>query len=610
MNEPEGGAGGERRRRLPWLLAVALFAAGALALYANGLHGPFHYDDRHGIVDNPYLRDPGNIPAFFTSTRYFSPSEPTAVHYRPLLLASYALNFRLGGESPVGFHVYNALLHAAGSLILAALALALGLPSPLAWGAGLLFLAHPLNTEAVDYVSARSSLQSGVFTLLALYGFIRFRRAERRGTAWLGLSLAAAAVAVLSKEVAVVIPGLYLLYDLLYPPPRGVWRSWRGWGMHATFLAAGAAVLVASGHLAYFLKMAEGKVQGPRGILANLWLQAQVLVDYVRLTVFPVGLSIVHDFHGAAAPTLAAIAAAVGLLGVTALAVRFARAVPGAALGWFLFLIVLAPTTILPMNTPLQESRAYAAVAGLVLAVAALLARAPGARRPSRGQVAAGAAVLALFAVGTVARNPVWGSDLRLWNDAVRKAPGDFRAHANLGAAYHAGGDLEAAVAEYRKAVAIYPREAAVHADLGGALLELGRPGEAWQSLTTAIRLSDTYAPAHYKFGLLLDRGGDLKGAREEYEKAVKLVPTYAEALVNLGILLARTGDLDGAITRMEQARAVRPGDPAIYLNLMIALRQKGDLQGAETLYRQARAAGAVTPRLDALWRTFRAEPP
>jgi Flp pilus assembly protein TadD len=595
-----------QRRGLPWLLAVAVFVAGALALYANGLHGPFHYDDHHGIVDNPYLRDLGNIPEFFTSTRYFSPSEPTARHYRPLLLASYALNFSLGGESPVGFHVYNALLHAAGSLVLAALALALGLPAPLAWGAGLLFLAHPLNTEAVDYASARSSLQSGVFTLLALYGFIRFRRAARRGGIWLGISLAAAAVAVLSKEVAVVIPALYVLYDLLYPPPRGAWRSWRGYGMHGAFFAVGTAVLVASGHLTYFLKMAMGKVNGPRGVFDNLWLQAQVLVDYVRLTVFPVGLSIVHDFHGAAAPTPASIGAAVGLIGVTALAVRFARAVPGAALGWFLFLIVLAPTTILPMNTPLQESRAYAAMAGLVLAVAALLARFAHEERPSRAQVAAGMAVLALFAVGTVARNPVWGSDLSLWSDAVQKAPGDFRAHANLGAAYHASGDLETAVTEYRKAIEIFPGEASVHSDLGGALLELGRPGDAWQSLTTAIRLSKRYAPAHYKFGLLLDRGGDLKGAREEYEKAVKLVPTYAEALVNLGILLARTGDLDGAVARMEQARAVRPGDPAIYVNLMIALRQKGDIDAAGVLYRQAQANRAVSPQLDALWRAVK----
>jgi len=593
------------RRGLPWTLAAALFVAGALGLYANGLHGPFHYDDHHGIVDNPYLRDLGNVPAFFTSTRYFSPSEPTAVHYRPLLLSSYALNFRLGGESPVGFHVYNALLHALGALLVAALALALGVPAYLAWGAGLLFLAHPLNTEAVDYVSARSSLQSGVLTLAALFAFIRFRRGARRGGIWLALSLVAAVAAILSKEVAVVIPLLYLLYDLLYPPPREARWTVRGYGMHVGFVLAGAAVLVASGHLAYFLKIAEGRVNGPRGIGQNLWLQAQVLVDYVRLTLFPVGLSIVHDFRGAARAAPGSIAAALGLAGVTALAVRYARAVPGAALGWFLFLVVLAPTTILPMNTPLQESRAYAAVAGLVLAVAALLARFSGEGRPSRARVAAGVTVLALFAVGTVARNPVWGSDLSLWSDAVRKAPGDFRAHANLGAAYHAAGDLETAVTEYRAAVALFPGEASVHADLGGALLEMGRPGEAWEALTTAIRLSDRYAPAHFKYGLLLDRAGDLKGAREEYEKAVKRVPTYAEALVNLGILLARTGDVDGGIARMEQARAARPRDPAIYVNLMIALIQKKDRDAAATLYRQAREAGAGSPQLDRLYRSI-----
>jgi len=600
------------RRRLVWVLAAA-FVVLALGLYANGLSAPFHYDDQHGIVDNPLLRDPANLPRFFdpvAGRHAFSPTEPDAIHYRPLLLASYTLNFVLGGESPVGFHLYNVLLHALAALVLVGLALRLGLEPPWATGLGLLFLASPFHTEAVDYVSARSSLQSGLFSLAALLCFVRARQgAGRARYGWLAGALALMGAALLTKEVAVTVPLMFLLYDLLHPPARADRWGVHGFGLHALLLGAGLAYLIAGGQAAYFLKVLTGEA-GARGFGANLWLQAQVLVRFAQLILLPAGLSIVHDFAGAARPSPAAFGCAGLLLAVTAWAVAWRRRTPLLALGWGLFLLVLLPTTLLPMNTPLQESRGYAAAAGLMLAAAAVVRHWTRGPRAGARVAAAAGVVLVLFAAGTVGRNPVWGSDRTLWADAVRKAPGDFRAHANLGAAYHAGGDLEAAVREYRAAIALFPGEAAVHADLGGALIDLGRPDEAAQALERAISISDRYAPAHFKYAILLQRTGRPEQARAEYERAVELVPTYVEALMNLGILLARGGDLEAGIARMEQALAARPRDPALYLNLMVAYRQAGTPGRAAALYREAEAHGAVTPRLTALWRGFGAAPP
>jgi len=587
--------------------AVAvLFAIGGLILYAGSLHNPFHYDDHHGIVNNHTLRDLANVPRFFDpheGRKLFSPSEPLAVHYRPLLLTTYALNFATGGDSPVGFHLLNIALHVAGALLLLALGRRLGLTPPFAGGAALLFLASPFHAEAVNYVSARSSLMSGVLSLGALLCFVRSRQGPSGRLGWLAGALFLALCALLTKEVAVTVPLMFVLHDLLYPPRRTERWGVHGYGLDLGLMGAGLAYLVAAGHAAYFWRVLTGHA-GPRGVGENLWLQARVLVEFVRLNAVPTGLSIVHDFPGGfGAP---AVLCALLLVAVTAAAVVVARRRPLAAFGWGLFLLFLLPTTILPMNTPLQESRAYGAAAGLFLAGAGVIE--PLARRflrtaaRRRAGLFAFLAVVLLFAAGTVARNRVWASDLALWTDAVAKAPGDFRAHANLGAAYHAQGDLETAVGEYRKAVALFPREAAVRADLGAALTALGRYDEAREELEAAIADFERYAPAHFKYGVLLERTGDLDGARTAYARAVALVPSYVEARVNLGILLARGGDVAGGIEQLAAALSYRPDAVPIYMNLMVMYGQMGQTAQAADLYARAEANGAATPQLTALY--------
>jgi len=604
---PDARAWGPVRRTA---VLVALFALGGLALYAPSLKNPFHFDDHHGIVGNHALRDLTNVPRFFDpdeGRKLFSPSEPLAVHYRPLLLTTYALNFATGGESPVGFHLLNIALHVLGALLLLALGRRLGLSPPFATGMALLFLASPFHTEAVNYVSARSSLLSGVLSLSALLCFIRARRETSGRLGWLSGALLLVPAAVLAKEVAVTVPLMFVLYDLLYPPKKAERWGVHGYGLDLGLAAAGLAYLVAQGHAAYFWKVLLGEA-GTRGVGENLWVQARVLVEFVRLNVLPVGLSIVHDFPGGFGA--AAVGCALLLLAVTGTAVVLWRRMPLFAFGWGLFLLFLLTTTLLPMNTPLQESRAYGASAGLFLAGAALVAafrrrvlRTP-ARRRAGMFVFLG--VVLLFAAGTTARNRVWSSDMALWSDAVAKAPGAYLAHANLGTAYHAEGELERAVAEYREAISLFPGEAAIRADLGAALTSLGRYDEARAELEAAMRTFERYAPAHLKYGILLATTGDLDGARTAYERAIELVPSYVEARVNLGILLARGGDLRGGIDQLEAALTYRPDEEAIYANLMVMYARGGRPVQAAEVYERAKRNGAASPRLTALYEKVR----
>ncbi len=585
-----------------WTALFVLFCIIALALYANGLNNPFHYDDQHHIVNNHHLRDSGKIPDYFHLQRgkyYFSGTEQKALHYRPLLLASYALNYQIGGYNPVGYHLYNLLLHVAGALLVVALAAKAGLTFPWAVGAGLAFLVLPFHTEAINYISARSSLQSGVFTLAALVCFIHARTGKG------GVRLAALAgaffltlLALLTKEVAVVIPLLFLLYDLVYPPPKEARWGVHGYGLHGVLMGAALVFLIWQGHASYFLHVLAGGGD-TRSVADNLWLQAQVLTRFVQLTLLPVGLSIVHEFPGAEGPNLTSAGCGLLLAGATAGAVMMRRTAPLLLLGWGLFLIVLLPTTLLPMNTPLQESRGYAAAAGIILTAFSLLRLLAARFGTGRQQALAGGLILILLCVGTVGRNPVWSSDMRLWSDAVAKAPTNFRAHANLGSAFHAKGELETAVMHYKVAIDLYPDEASSYANLGGALTDLGDMQGAGEALHTAIKLSEPDALAHYNLGHYLEKTGDLQRARSAYERAIKLNPSYAKAYGKLGVMHAREGDVEAGATALEKALELAPDDPRSYVNLMVIYRMLNAPERGDALWQMAQNRGMVTPELE-----------
>ncbi|MDH4228533.1 MAG: tetratricopeptide repeat protein [Nitrospirota bacterium] len=590
----------------------AAFLALGLILYSTALNNPFQFDDRHGIENNHFLRDPGilkHVFSYWGARVYFAPNEPTASHYRPLLLISYLFNFQTTGERMWGFHLFNLMLHVIGSLLVVALGRRLGLSASWATVAGLLFLMLPFQSEAVNYITARSSTMSGVFMMAGLYLFIR----SRQGVGWARLASLAGAFAmglcgVLTKEVAVVTPVLFFLYDLVFPPPREERWGIHGYSLH--FLLVGLAVgfLVAIGQFKYLLGVVSGTVGTVRGVGENLWLVAMVLVRFLKLMLLPTGLSVVHAFPPAKPSPQVFLCIAI-LLAVSAMSVVLWRRVPLVAFGWGVFLVSLAPTTLLPMNTPLQESRGYMAAVGILLAVCGLLARWQPDPRVRRVWVP-GAVVLALFAADVQARNVVWSSDLLLWRDAVAKAPGDFRAHANLGTALQMAGDLEQAVVHYRMAIAIYPQETSVHSDLGSALERMDDLDGAEAELKEAIHLYPRYAPAHFNLGVVYDRKGDLAAARVEYEEAIHWRPHNPQALVNLGIVLARGGDLGGGIKSLEQALQQDPAKSQAYVNLMIAYQFGGRLADARALYATAQKHGADSEVLTGVYQSLPPDTP
>ena len=201
-------------RPTPLLAGVVLLLAVAAA-YLNSLHGAFVWDDFPTIVQNPAIEH------FASALR--RPADVNTASGRPLVGLSLALNYALGGRNPVGFHLFNLLVHAAAALALFGFVRRLALlprwagrfaphATGLALGVAAVWALHPLQTQAVTFIVQRAESLMGLGYLLTLYLFLRAEGSRCPGL-WRALAVAACALGMTAKEVMVSAPVVVLLFD-------------------------------------------------------------------------------------------------------------------------------------------------------------------------------------------------------------------------------------------------------------------------------------------------------------------------------------------------------------------------------------------------------------
>jgi len=555
-------------------LAAGLIALAALAAYLNSFSGPFILDDQIAITDNPTIRHFGSVVA---------PPAAATTGGRPLLNLTFALNCALGGDEVWGYHAFNLFVHILAGWTLFAilrrtflqplLRLRLGPDAvPLALAATLVWIVHPLQTEAVTYVSQRAESLMGLFYLLTLYGFIRSASSAAPGR-WQILSFGACLLGALTKEIIVTAPLLVLCYDRTFVGGsfREAWlHRWRYYlGLAGTWLPL--AWSLASVH--------QRHVGFDQGVTS--WSYAltscRSVTLYLERAFWPHPLVLYYGpgviRHAVEAVPYALIL--VVLLAGLAIAWRRWPAI-GFAGAWFF--AILAPTSsVVPVTLqPTGEHRMYLPLAAVVVLAAAGLYEWLGRRS---------LAVWAVMAVGlgglTFRRNQDYRSELAIWSDTVAKRPENAMAHSNLGTVLDTmPGRLPDAIAEYEAALRIDPDLAETHYNLGLALAKSpGRQAEAEAEFKAALRKNPNLAEAHYSLGNVLLASKDRwPEAIAEYQAALRLNPRDAAAHVNLGCALAKDPSrLPEAIAEYEAALKIKPDSVEAHCNLGAALLQLPD---------------------------------
>jgi protein O-mannosyl-transferase len=425
---PEYRERGQKTKRwlIPAGIAVAIFVT-----YANALHGPFIFDDLQAITNNSAIRS--------LSTAMSAPPQ-SAIDGRPLVCLSLALNYAIGGYDPVGYHLFNLATHIACALLLYGL-IRRTVPNSLWFAAAvaLVWGVHPINTEAVNYVTQRTETMESMFLLLMLYSM------SYGSTAWNVVAVCACAAGMACKEQMVVAPLLAVVYDWVFGRHR------RGRWVYAALFACWLILPLELQGIDFDSRSGYGlKYLTPFDYLKT---QALVILHYIRLCFWPRGLvidytdwPIEHGIRRAIVP---------GLEILTLLVVSIILAVKRSWVGFVgvWFFLVLAPTSsVLPNFTEIAaERRMYLASISIVILTLAVLPR-----------KAVLIPILAIaFAVASFERNIDYRSSIGIWSDAVEKRPGNWHAHYFLARSYAELSEWGAADSENEIAMKLEPRATA-----------------------------------------------------------------------------------------------------------------------------------------------------
>jgi tetratricopeptide (TPR) repeat protein len=579
----------------------------AIGTYQNSFSGPFILDDAV-IAENPAIHRlwPIWVPLFPPDDQGY------ATDRRPMTNLSLAINYGLGGTRVPGYHVFNLAIHILGgltlfgvvrrSLRLPALRLA-SAATPLALITVLIWIVHPLQTNAVTYIIQRTEVLAGLFYLLTLYCVLLGTEADR-SLPWYLAAVVSCFLAMGSKESAFSAPVVVLLYDRLFL--AGSWREIRqrrcwlyvglasAWIVPALYVGHAFAVVAA--------QPARHVIgSGEAGWMDYALAQFESITHYLRLSFWPQPL--ILDYGPGGVKTFGQVAPCAAFVLALMAGTLFSlwRHPALGFLGVWFFAILAPSSSIIPIHAECAaEKRMYLPLAAVVLmtvvAVHGLGKRwldRPKTRRYGRkvvmclGYALACAAVTALILVSQ-RRNEDYRSALAIWQDTVAKRPHNPRAHLNLGIAFVSCGQFSEAITHCQKALDIAPEYAEAHNNLGLALAGLGQVDEAIEHYRKALEIKPDYAAVHNNLGNTLVRHGRVDEGIAHYRTALEIKPDYAEAHNNLGLALAGRGQANEAISHYRKALESKPDYAIAHNNLGNTLVRHGQVDEAIVHYRNA----------------------
>jgi hypothetical protein len=527
---------GSNRRSL--LLIFLFYSLIGGVFYANTLDNSFHYDDRYYVVENQEITHLDKFPSLFKEALFHA-------HYRPLVTFSYMLNYAAGGLDPWGYHVVGLFVHILTAFLVALILHHMTGRLEIGFLSGLLFLIHPFNSEAINYITARSSQLYTLFYLLAFYAYVRYHPpvSEKGETAppshfWIGVFFASFVLSMLSKEMAVTLPVLLFLYVWLIGSV-GRWRD----RLRGLWIPGMLTVGVIVSYLIIRKVLVGGVFPAGLGrdLVSQLATQSVVLIRTLGLILWPSNLTIDHRVELYENFSAWPVVGACGVLaGILWFAVRWGLSsdarirLRAFLLIWFF--VVLSPLVLMPLNAMLQENRAYLAMVGVVgLAAVGLVGIwdkvKPWGLMYRQGVWAAVAVLFVIYSGLTIQRNGVWQDDVTLWSDALRKNPFSSEAHLALGTAYHQQKKLDRAVREYQEALVIKPEDFRARGNLAQVYRQQGLYDQAIVEYLNVVRLMPEDPDAHYGLGLSYQQAGYPGLAMKEYQKTLAIRPSHNGAL-------------------------------------------------------------------------------
>lgn len=608
---------------------ILLILATGLVVYLNSVNVPFLFDDHTYLINNPVIKDFNCFPDTRKVLDYAILQDiKNNLMLRPVAYFTFAVNYAIHGLDLFGYHLVNLLLHiGCGMLVYCFFVQLTSTPAMAAEEdikhsgadhagylplfAALLFVCHPLQTQAVTYIIQRFVPLATFFYLAALVLYVEFRRTSTRiSRVWTYVfSLTAALLAMESKEIAFTLPLMMTLVEFMFFRGKITPRLVR----LIPFLATMAIIPAKLSHLPSPLSTDRTESVSNVINLVNfgsvsswdyLMTQFGVITTYLRLLFLPTGQNLDYDYplqQSFFKPEVLLPLALLLMIAGTGIYLlkrsRDNRLYKLIAFGIFWFFISLSvESSIVPIADLIFEHRAYLPSVGFFIAfiatAAVIFKRLAG--KPIAASTVATCLLLLLIvtlSVATILRNMVWKDEVTFWSDVVKKSHDKARTHRGLGEALmrqsiyrpdnknvqenmvlmKEGGEkqLEAAISEFKEANRIAPKNMEGQIKLAEALMVLNRYDEALRSLTAASELQPKSAMPYVTRGELFESKKEYDRARQEYLKAVEIEPFYHLAHMKLADIYTREGNLQDAVKELQLVLRIFPDE---------AVRKKLDL--------------------------------
>ena len=575
-NKPQAPLFASPRERK--LIACLLLALVTFALYSPATRAPFlNYDDAAYIGENPHVRTGlswNTVAWAFHSTEQWS--------WQPITWLSHALDCQVFDLNPAGPHAVNVFLHVTNAVLLF---LILAAATGFFWrslAVAALFALHPINVESVAWIAERKNVLSMLFFLLALgaYGWYARRPEARRYVA----VTFAYALALMSKPQVITFPFALLLLD--YWPLRrmadgsgdssgaGAYSFWRlVWEKLPWF-----AMSTASAVITKYVQATATQVDMPMS--AHLENAALSYAKYLEKAIWPVNLAPVYPHPMHSINVAAAVAAALGMVAISVLAVTFRRNRPF-FVGWFWFVGTMVPMIgLVQISVQAMADRfAYIPLLGIFVIVCWATAEFAG-RWHVSSKVMAPMAVLVLTSLGFALHRQVgfWGNNVTLWSHTLEITQKNYTAEDNLGTALLAEGRIPEAMPHFQQARLYRPDD--VMANLNLAVWDQMRgnfqaAAEGYTNVLAYTRVPGLITLAHVNRGYALVSLKQYEAAGQDFEEAMREQPANWAVYRGLGLVAQKTGDIVSAVKNYRREVELQPSSVG-YLLLAQALELSG----------------------------------
>ncbi|PKP29547.1 MAG: hypothetical protein CVU00_15065 [Bacteroidetes bacterium HGW-Bacteroidetes-17] len=555
------------------LFSILLITIVGIIIYANSLYGEFQFDDGVHIVQQNKFNDLSLYSEFSSWTR---------INDRPLAYFTLALNKTLNGANVVGYHLLNLMVHLLTSILVYLFTILLlsqkvvqsikikGKEKLIALFVALIFLCHPIQTQAVSYIIQRMTSLAALFYIASCFFYLKARLAQIKGeykikfVSFYVLTIITAIASVLSKQIAVTLPLSFLLIEFFFV------RNNEGKRLDKFLLIGVIAVLIS-----FFIVILGGLLPKETESISRyeyIITQLRVIVKYIQLLVLPISQNLDYDF--VISKSLWGIDELISSVVVISLLVSvftMYRKYPLISFGiaWF-FITLLVESSIIPIRDVIFEHRLYLPMFGFSIILTVVLLELLKKNKQSQFIIML-SVIVTIYGGLTIVRNTVWKTKVALWYDVVQKSPVKARPHLNLGIAYFHSYKLVPAIEQFNIANKLEPNNSQVYYNRAGAYLMINQTEDAIKDLDQSILHNNKFAEAYDTRGKAKLLFKDFDAAINDCSKAIELKPELESAWFNRANAYLFKGEIQIALNDLNKAIHLNP-------NFAAALNNRGQI--------------------------------